>query len=92
MQLDFLKVKCFFFLTRELQGLYIDMQIFVCMRISTLFSEELYSVHKLENALRRLGSTVLDTTKLFFFSLMKIAYWLPCTEKLAFKNISWLQV
>lgn len=74
MQLDFLKVKCFFFLTRELQGLYIDMQIFVCMRISTLFSEELYSVHKLENALRRLGSTVLDTTKLFFFSLMKIAY------------------
>lgn len=68
MQLDFLKVKCFFFLTRELQGLYIDMQIFVCMRISTLFSEELYSVHKLENALRRLGSTVLDTTKLFFFS------------------------
>ena len=65
MQLDFLKVKCFFFLTRKLQGLCIEMQIFMCIRISTLFSEELYSVRKLENELRSLGSTALDTTNIF---------------------------
>lgn len=61
-----------FLLTRELQGLYNDVQIFMCMRISTLFSEELFSVHKLENALGSLGSTALDTTSIF--CKMKIAY------------------
>lgn len=43
MQLDFLKVKCFFFLIRELQSLYTDMQMFMCMRIGTLVSVELHS-------------------------------------------------